>query len=171
MKSAGILTDGFSRIGGIVSSTLAGLDAEALAFRPDSDANSIAWLIWHLTRTQDDHVADIIGRPQVWVKSSWPAQLDLDGVAGTGYGFTSAQVAAVRPSQPEPLAGYYDEVAARTLKYLGTITDNDLDRIIDESWDPPVTVGVRLVSVLGDCLQHAGQAAYVRGLYTRRGSR
>lgn len=168
MNSAEVLIEGFGRIGGIVTSTLKGLDGDALTFRPDADANSIAWLIWHLTRTQDDHVSEIIGRPQVWEDSAWPERLGMTDVHGTGYGFTSAQVAAVRPSQPEPLVGYYDEVAARTLEYLGGITDDDLDRIIDDSWDPPVTVGVRLISVLGDCLQHAGQAAYVRGIYTRR---
>jgi hypothetical protein len=43
----------------------------------------------------------------------------------------------------------------------------DLDKVIDRSWDPPATVRVRLVSVIEDCLQHVGQAAYLRGVAER----
>ena len=53
-----------------------------------------------------------------------------------------------------------------TVAYLATVAPEDLDRVVDERWDPPVTLGVRLVSVLSDDLQHAGQAAYARGLIT-----
>ena len=53
-----------------------------------------------------------------------------------------------------------------TLAYLSRVTSEELDRVVDRRWDPPVTAGVRLVSVVGDCLQHLGQAAYVRGLLT-----
>ena len=48
------------------------------------------------------------------------------------------------------------------------VTDADLDRVVDERWDPPVTLAVRLVSVLADGLEHAGQAAYIRGVAERQ---
>ena len=88
---------------------------------------------------------------------------DLDP-ASIGYGHTSEQVAAVHVTDPGLLTGYYDAVHQRTLQYLDEITDADLDRIVDRRWDPPVTLGVRLVSIADDDIQHAGQAAFVRGV-------
>lgn len=67
----------------------------------------------------------------------------------------------------ELLDDYQLAVHARTLDYLSGLADADLDRIVDERWDPPVTPGARLVSVLNDATQHVGQASYVRGLVTR----
>jgi hypothetical protein len=73
----------------------------------------------------------------------------------------------VRGVSAELLAGYYDDVHATSTAYLRERTDDDLDRVVDERWDPPVTLAVRLVSVLADDLQHAGQAAYLKGLLER----
>ena len=74
---------------------------------------------------------------------------------------------AVRPDGPDVLLGYLDEVDARTREMLRGLTPDDLDRVVDRRWDPPVTLGVRLVSIGDDCLQHVGQAGYVRGLLDR----
>lgn len=170
METRDVLKDAFGRIQEEVHRVTEGLDAAALAFRPDADANSIGWLVWHLTRVQDDHVADIAGRGQAWVEAGWA---DRFGMAADphdiGYRHTSDQVAAVRPDGPTVLVDYHDAVHERTLEYLDTIDAAELDRIVDEGWDPPVSAGVRLVSVVGDDLQHLGQAAYVRGLLERRG--
>jgi hypothetical protein len=85
-----------------------------------------------------------------------------------GYGHTSAQVAAVAVDSADVLLAYFDAVHGRTGEYLSTVDGTELDRICDTRWDPPVSVGVRLVSVLNDCFQHAGQARYLRGMYERR---
>ena len=169
METSDILIDAFGRIRGNVHRAAGRLDAAGLAYRPDADANSIAWLVWHLTRIQDDHFADIADQVQVWHDGPWAGQLGFAGdLHDTGYGHTSEQVAAIRPTSPEPLLGYHDAVADRAVEYAATVTSDELDRIIDRSYDPPVTVGVRLVSVLNDCMQHAGQAGYVRGLFERQ---
>ena len=169
MDTSDIFIDAFGRIRGTVRRAAAGLDAAGLAYRPDADANSIAWLVWHLTRIQDDHVAPIAERVQVWHDGPWAEQLEFTGdLHDTGFGHTSDQVAALRPDSPEPLLAYHDAVADRSIEYATTITPDELDRIIDRSYDPPVTVGVRLVSVLNDCIQHAGQAGFVRGMYERQ---
>jgi hypothetical protein len=76
-------------------------------------------------------------------------------------------VAAVRPDGPDALLGYLGAVDARVRGYLATLTEADLDVIIDRSFDPPVSRGVRLVSIADDSLQHVGQAAYLRGLLDR----
>jgi hypothetical protein len=167
MTSADLLVDAFGRIQGSVHAVLDGLDADTLAYRPDPGANSIAWLIWHLTRVQDDHVSEIIGTGQVWTSGGWAERfrLPLD-VEDTGYGHTSKQVASVK-ADAETLIGYHDAVHRQTEEFVRSVKDPDLTRIVDENWDPPVTMAVRLVSVIDDCIQHSGQAAYVRGLYER----
>ena len=165
MNSAELLTDAFARIRDVVARSVDGLSAEQLASRPDGEGNSIAWLVWHLTRIQDDHVADVAGRPQVWLTQGWAERFGLPfDPADHGYGHSSDQVDAVRPESGELLIGYHDAVHQQTVRYLQNLVDADLDRVVDTSWDPPVTLGVRLISVISDDLQHAGQAAYVAGL-------
>lgn len=168
MSSADLLVDALGRIQGIVHRVVDGLTAEQLAFRLDGEANSIAWLVWHLTRIQDDHVADAAGTEQVWTSDGWAARFDLpmDG-SETGYGHSSQDVAAVRVESPALLIGYHEAVYRQTVGYVKQLSDADFERIVDESWDPPVSLGVRLVSVISDDLQHAGQAAFVRGIVTR----
>lgn len=166
--SSVLLADGFGRVREIVHDVVNGLTTDQLAYRADSGANSIGWLVWHLTRVQDDHIADAAESDQVWLVDGWQQRfgLSLDPLA-TGYGHRSEDVAAVRVESPELLTGYIDAVHERTVRFLEGLADDDLDRIVDSSWDPPVTLGVRLVSVLSDDLQHAGQAAFVRGLLDR----
>jgi uncharacterized damage-inducible protein DinB len=171
METADVLVDAFERVRGITHRSVDGLGPEALAFRPDDDANSIAWLVWHLTRIQDDHIADVAGTEQIWTSKGWCERFALPfDPSETGYGHSRDDVAAVQVSSAELLTGYHDAVHERTVRYVQTLTPPDLDRIVDDAWDPPVSLGVRLVSVISDNLQHAGQAAYVRGLAERRGS-
>ena len=169
MTSAELLVDAVGRIREVVHRVVEGLTAEQLRFRVDPGANSIAWLVWHLTRIQDDHVADVAGGEQVWTSQGWVERFGLPfDPRDTGYGHRAAEVAAVRVESGELLVGYYDAVHQQTIRYVEQLTDADLARVVDRSWDPPVTLGVRLVSVLSDNLQHAGQAAFVRGILQRR---
>lgn len=163
-----ILLDAYSRVGEAVHRAGAGLSEAELAARLDPGANSIGWLLWHLTRVQDDHIADVAGREEEWTSGGWQQRFDLP-VGGTGYGHSTEQVGQVRGFSAELLLAYYDAVHARTIEFVGALSAADLDRVVDESWDPPVTLAVRLVSVVDDCLKHAGQAAFIRGVLERRG--
>ncbi|MER6529715.1 DUF664 domain-containing protein [Streptomyces sp. NPDC001508] len=165
MHARDILIDGYGRIQEEVHAALDGLGPDELNARPVPDANSVAWLVWHLTRVQDDHVADAFDLDQVWLAQGWEKRFGL-GLPrhDTGYGHSAAKVAKVRVDTGGLLTGYYDAVHEQTLGLLRELPAKDLERIVDERWDPPVTLGVRLVSVLSDDLQHIGQAAYVRGL-------
>jgi hypothetical protein len=167
MHTADLLVDAFGRIREVVHETVQGLTPEQLAFRVDADANSIAWLVWHLTRIQDDHVADAAQTEQTWTSQGWVERFALPfGPRHTGYGHRAEQVAAVKVAG-ELLLGYHDAVHETTTSYVRSLDDGDLDRIVDRRWDPPVSLGVRLVSVISDDLQHAGQAAFVRGVLER----
>ncbi len=169
MKALDVFVEVFNRLEPLVQSSCLGLNESQLEFRPDADANSIAWLIWHLTRVQDDHIAGLVNGEQVWFKEKWCARFALDlPDDATGFGHTSQDVAKVRGLSSELLVGYCAQVQERTVSVLQGLTGPDLDRVIDESYDPPVTVGARLASVVGECFEHLGQAAYVRGLVERR---
>jgi len=163
MESRELLTDSFERIDQLVRDIADGLGAEELNHRPDGTGNPIGWLLWHLTRVQDDHVAGLADTAQLW--PTWQQRFGLPFDESTvGYGHSSAEVDQVRISDPALLVGYHAEVHEATLRYMEKVDAAELDRIVDSRWDPPVTAGVRLVSIEGDCLQHLGQAAYVRGL-------
>ncbi|HEY9563662.1 MAG TPA: DUF664 domain-containing protein [Nocardioides sp.] len=164
MTPATLLTDSFERIHESGLAVLDGLSEDQLAHRPGPGANSIAWLIWHLTRVQDDHVADAAGLQQVWAARGFVDAFALDLPADdTGYGHTLEQAGRVRASSDQ-LAAYLSETHRQTIAWVGGLGEEDLDRVVDTSWDPPVTLGVRLVSVINDDTQHVGQAAYLRGL-------
>lgn len=171
MNSIEVLADAFGRVRETVHDVVDGLNAQQLGFRVDEDANSIAWLVWHLTRVQDDHIAGVAGTEQLWTARGWAERFDLPfPPASIGYGHDTDDVAAVRVDSPEPLIGYYDAVHEGTLGYLQGLSDTDLDRVVDTSWTPHVTLGVRLASVVNDDLQHAGQAAFIRGVVLRHGT-
>jgi uncharacterized damage-inducible protein DinB len=169
MTSAELLVDAVGRIREVVHRVVEGLTAEQLRVRVAPEANSIAWLVWHLTRIQDDHVAEVAGAEQVWTAQGWVERFELPfDPRDTGYGHRPEEVAAVQVESGELLVGYYDAVHQQTIRYVEQLTDAELARVVDRSWDPPVTLGVRLVSVVADNLQHAGQAAFVRGILQRR---
>jgi len=167
MAISDVLSDSFSRISEGVHDVLAGLPHEALTYRVDAEANTIAWLVWHLTRVQDDHVAGVAGTEQVWTAGGWAQRFALPfDASDIGYGQGPDDVGAVT-SRGELLGGYFGAVHDASQRFLATLTDTDIGRVVDERWDPPVTLGVRLVSVIADDLQHVGQAAYIKGVAAR----
>jgi uncharacterized damage-inducible protein DinB len=167
--SAELLLDGFGRVRETVHEVVDSLSADDLVFRVDPEANTIGWLVWHLTRVQDDHIADAAGIDQAWTAKGWVDRFALPfETSAHGYGQSSEEVSQVRVASPELLTGYYDAVHQQTLDFVEKLTDADLGRVVDERWDPPVTLAVRLMSVISDDLQHAGQAAFIRGVLSRR---
>lgn len=169
LLSTELLTDGLDRVHEGVPTVLAGLSPDDLLWRPDPGANSIAWLLWHLTRVQDDHVADLAGVDQVWTGQGWSDRFELPYPTSTvGYGQSAIEVGAFVLTDPALLTGYHDAVHTMTLGVITAMADADYRRVVDDHWDPPVTAAIRLVSVLNDITQHVGQAGYVRGLLERR---
>ncbi|GAB3350591.1 mycothiol transferase [Modestobacter lapidis] len=169
MESHELLLNAFDNVEEAVRGAVEGIDTDLLTARVAPEANTIAWLVWHLTRVQDDHVAEVAGQEQAWTAAGWTGRFALPFDAGaTGYGASSADVAAVRVDDPQLLVEYHADVHRRTAEFLAAVTTDDLDRVVDTRWDPPVTLGVRLVSVVTDDLQHAGQAAFLRGVLEQR---
>ena len=166
MDVSGLLLDLYGRIPPLVEEAVQGLDPELLTRAPSPGANTIAWLAWHVGRVEDHQISELRGEEQLWAGGDWARRFGLEPDPNdTGYGHSREQAAAVRPQAPEVLLEYVHAADARTRRFLEGLTGGDLDRIVDERWDPPVTMGVRLVSIADDCIQHAGQAAYLRGLF------
>jgi hypothetical protein len=163
-----LLRDAFTRLIEHVDEITDGLTEEQANYRLSPNANSIAWLLWHSARVQDVQVADIAGVEQVWTRDGWVERFGLDLPRDdTGYGHSPEDVAKVR-APANLLAGYYHAVHKLTLEYVASIDADELARVVDTRWDPPVTASARLVSCIDDCAQHLGQAAYVRGIAQRR---
>ena len=165
MDPRGVLTEAFGRITELYVDVAEGLDDETLRHRPGGTGNPIGWLLWHLARVQDHHIAGLADSTQVWETFQDRFGLDNDS-DDVGYGHTSEQVDAIRIADPHLLVDYHHEVTLATGRYLATVDEAELEREVDSNWDPPVTAGVRLISIQGDCLQHLGQAAYVKGFLT-----
>ena len=171
-SASAILTDAFGRVHELVHDLLPGLDAEDLLWRPDADANPMGWLAWHLTRVQDDHLAGVGEVDQVWTALDFADRFALPYPTGSiGYGQSSEDVGAFGVTDVDLLLGYHDAVHAQTLAVLAAMGTADYARVVDTRWDPPVTAAARLVSVVGDTLQHLGQIGYLRGLAQRRRDR
>jgi hypothetical protein len=159
-----LLRDSFTRLIEHVENLTDGLTDEVAFFRPTADANSISWLVWHSARQHDVQLSDIAGTEQVWLRDGWVDRFGLDLPRDAmGYGHDSEEVGRVR-APADMLAGYYHAVHKSTLEYIASVTPDELSRVVDTRWDPPVTAGVRLVSIIDDSAQHLGQAAYVRGI-------
>ncbi|WP_106298847.1 mycothiol transferase [Knoellia remsis] len=163
-----VLRDGFARTHDCVPEALDGLTTEDLLWRPDADANSIAWLVWHLARQQDEQVGQLAGRRSVWTEQGWAQRFNLPYAGdATGYGMSPSEVGDFRVEDPALLTEYHEAVHAMTVDYVDTVALDDLAEVIDENWDPPVTAATRLVSVIDDAAKHLGQAEYVGGLMER----
>ncbi|GAB2641392.1 mycothiol transferase [Gordonia jinhuaensis] len=160
-----ILADAFTRMDDLAEELTASIDDVVAKYRPDPESNSIAWLVWHSARVMDDHVSELAGKPQLW--DTWREKFDLPfGPEATGYGQRPADVRKVHPDL-DKLYAYFHAVYERVIEYIESLTPEELDRVVDRRWDPPVTASSRLVSVLGDVTQHLGQASYVKGLAER----
>jgi Protein of unknown function (DUF664) len=169
VESSDLLLTAFDNVETVVRRALDGIDPALLTARIDPEANTVGWLVWHLNRVQDDHVAEVADRAQAYTENGWADRFALPfDPSAIGYGFSSDDVAKTQVTDPQLLVDYHADVHARTAEFLRTLSADDLDRIVDRRWDPPVTLGVRLLSVIGDDLQHAGQAALLRGFLERR---
>ncbi len=164
MDIAPLLLELYGRVPPLAADAVEGLSLGQLTEPLAPGVNTVAWLVWHLSRVQDHHLSELLEQPQLWETGTWAAGVGLaPDPQNTGYGHSAAEVVTVRPQSAAALLDYLQAVHERTCAFLSSQTPADLDRIVDRRWDPPVTLGVRLVSVADDCLQHVGQAAYAKG--------
>lgn len=142
------------------------LTAEQLNAHPGDHPNSIAWLLWHSGREVDVQLADLTGNEQLW--KNYRGRFDLGEIGDSlGYGHTPEQAARIKVDTQELLIDYLDATLTTLNDYVAGLSDSDFDEIIDHNWNPPVTRGIRLVSIVDDAIQHVAQSAYASGALTR----
>ncbi len=173
MEWRDLIVDGYDRLPDMLKELLAGLPVTDLDQQPYPDGNSLGWTVWHLTRVQDSQIAELMDEQQLWVTDWWHKKFKRAAdPEDSGYGHTPEQVRAFRSPSGRMQLDYLRAVVERTKTYLASLTSAGLERQLDEPWQQrPPTVGVRIVSVLADCHQHAGEAAYIRGLLEAEGQR
>lgn len=166
MEWQDLLSNGFEQAHSLLKNVLQGLNPEDLDWQPKPDCNSIGWLTWHLVRQQDAAISYIMKEKQVWITGGWHEKFNrIADPLDYGTGQTPEQVTAFKSPDVETIIGYSRTVKERTKVYMRTLTATDLDRVFKiPGFEPPPTVGSWLMSVMLDSMQHAGQAAYVRGL-------
>lgn len=142
------------------------LTPELVNAHPHHD-NSIAWLLWHAAREIDEQLAEISGEPSVWLAHGFAERFALDATpTEIGYGHTPERARSIVVQDPALLLEHLAAVVDAQVAYLATLDEEDLARIVDERWDPPVTLAARMISISCDAAEHVGQAAYVAGLGT-----
>jgi len=162
MKWQDLIIEAYGRVLQALEKTLEGFSPDDLNQQPDSNCNSMGWLIWHLTRGQDSMIAGLAQKEQLWVSNGWYQKFNRSSdPKDTGFGHSPEDVAAFKSPDVETLLGYHREVLEQTKNYLTKLPETDLDREIS---GPFPTLGARLVAILSDNLQHAGQVAYLQGL-------
>lgn len=171
MDTKDLALDVLDRVHGVLQRVLRDLGGDELHRLPHPESNSIAWLVWHLTRVQDVSVSGLAEQDQVWVSEGWHATFGMEAdLEQDGFGHTPEDVASFRAPSAQALLDYHESVLACSKAYVSGLAPEGFDRELNQpQYQPLPTVGVRLVSVISDNLQHAGQAAYLLGLFQGRG--
>ena len=166
-----LMTDGFSRVPEFLENVLKGLNQEDLDWMPRADSNSIGWLIWHLTRQQDAQIAYLMGKEQLWTEDGWHARFNRDAnLKDIGFGHTPEQVAAFQSPDIPTFLGYLRATVERTIQFLSDLSEEDLDRELNEpQYNPLPKVGVRLISILDDSVQSRACLRSARGMVQGKG--
>ena len=170
MESAGLVADALGRVREMVQAALKDLWPEELLAPPKPH---IAWLVWHLSRVQDANFSGLMERPKLWIADGWHARFKMPPEPrdyGSGHRHTLEQVEAFTVNDKQLLLDYLDAVFARTKGYLATVSNADLNRVLNEpQYQPLPTLSIRLASVINCNTRHAGQIEYLRGLIKHHG--
>jgi hypothetical protein len=170
MEGSGLVLDAFGRVRDMVRDALNDLSPEELLAPPKPH---ISWLVWHLTRVQDANFSGMMERQQAWIADGWHARFNMPPDPkdyGSGHRHTLAQVDAFKVTDKQLLLDHLDTVFERTKGYLSTVSNADLNNVLNEpQYQPLPTLSVRLVSVITCNMRHAGQIEYLRGLIKHKG--
>ncbi len=162
MEFAEFITGIFTRISQVLETGLDELTENEINQQPIPECNSIGWMVWHLTRVQDRFIAMLSNNEQVWTTEKWYGKFDREADAkDIGYGHRPEDLASFKLPDTKTLLDYHHAVLEKTKQYTNKLSPEELDRVIDDSRAP--TVALRLTAFISDNLQHAGQAAYLRG--------
>ncbi|MGE3536690.1 MAG: DinB family protein [Candidatus Tectimicrobiota bacterium] len=156
----------------MVDATLAPLDEAIMARRPTEQCNSIAWILWHMTRVVDTFIhTRLRAQAQLWIKDGWAGQFGMPADPDErGVGWTAAQVVNWSAPARSVQLGYYEALKQATRTYLRSLSDADLEvRRVIPPVPEPRSVAAALGQMTWDNVAHGGQIAYLRGLFQGMG--
>ncbi len=172
MKWQLLVLDQFKRIEQELGFVLEGLSVDDLNLQPTSDSNSIGWLAWHLTRSHDRNMSELVGKEQLWIEEKWYLQFGRAAdPKETGVGHTPEQARAFVSPSREVIMAYHAAIMARITKYIEeNLTEVELDRnTYSPTLDNVASAMRRITGVIQQGFLHVGQAGYVRGLVKGNG--
>ena len=103
-----LITDIFVRISQELEKALERLTVDELNQRPTPDCNSIGWLAWHLTRSQDRNLSELTGKEQLWIKDNWHTSFNrAPDPTDTGFGHSSEDIAGFRSPNAKTILEYH----------------------------------------------------------------
>ena len=149
---------------------IADVSADQLHWRANDNGCSIAFVLWHYYRTEDNIIQFVLQhKPTVWLDGGWDQKFGLHRTGqGTGMSLQDAQ--ALRIESKEDFMTYMEAVAQATEGYLAGLDDAALEQktIVKPLGEMPV------LNAIGNmCLTHGfthlGEIAHLRGLQGLRG--
>ncbi|MFC2060072.1 DinB family protein [Chloroflexota bacterium] len=163
-----LIVDTYERSSQALERALEGLTQDDLNQQPNPDSNSMGWIVWHLTRIQDRAIADLTGEEQLWIKDTWHSKFNRPAdPQDVGVRHMPEDLAAFKSPDVQTLLAYHQAVLQVSKRYISNLSQTDLDRWLGHP--RYATVGARLVVLISENLQHAGQVAYVHGLLKGKG--
>ncbi len=155
---------------------LDGLTPEELAWRPGPEANSIAFIVWHVARAEDRWFQRFAREStEVWIREDWSHKTGIPE-EDTGHGYTAEQVARFPMVKGEDLRQYFEAVRKETLSFLRGLASKDFDitpqrepapdrpRALSSKPFEGCTIGRMFRQIVAEFNQHLGQIQYLRGL-------
>lgn len=172
MKWQDMILEAFKRQGQEIVKVVDGLTEEELNTQPMPDCNSVGWLCWHVLRSYDRNMSELMEEEQLWLKDKWYKKWGrAPDPNETGVGHTTEQAKSFR-SPPAPVVlGYHKALLDKIENYLNTrLDENELNR---ESYSPTFKktdlAGQRITTQFWHGANHIGAAGYVRGLLKGKG--
>ena len=144
-----------------------GLNPAEMAWTPNDQCSSIAFLVWHYGRTLDRWLhTRLKGDAQLWQYGDWAERLGrapaVDG--DTGYGFTVDDLKAYKAPDSSALMEYVAAVRQESVEYFASLSESDFDGM--EVVNPrggTITLAVMCQQLIWEFNQHGGQIGYLRG--------
>ena len=167
-----MIMDIFDRIAAQMAQVLEDLTPKQLNRQPARDANTIGWLTWHLTRSHDRNMSELMGLEQIWISEGWYARFNCNpNPSETGYHHTAREMKAFKAPDSLTIIEYHRSVLERIKDYIANHLE---EAVLEQEMYSPTFNSSRptyrvITGVINDALQHVGQAAYVRGLITKHG--
>jgi hypothetical protein len=131
MKTHELIHQELHRLHALLEKGTADLSPEEWHATPCETGNSIAFIMWHYVRTEDNIIRFLLQdrRPTVWMEGGYAEKLGLPPVAqGTGMSLEDAQ--SLRIGDFDTFRRYMEETWASTDEYLKNPNESVFDEII-----------------------------------------